>query len=160
MIGEKIKEIMHPTQYFSLKDVNIRQVRDIKFTVDPKDDDKLVVVILYVNDITIHKSGSKPLNCSIGVFEYSETTEDSKKLRRLIEVKQNEFEGLTSFSTIKKIRDQYMFMQPAVTHTLDCLWRWKELDYYCNQLIVDKNYIIVVSSNILYICDLNQKFLI
>jgi len=96
------------------------------------------------------------MNSCIDVFEYSERPEDNKKFRRLIEVKQTaEFENTTSYSKIQKIRDQYL--QPAVTHHLECRWRWDKLDYYTYKLILDQNYIIVVSNNLLYICDFERR---
>jgi hypothetical protein len=95
-------------------------------------------------------------------------------LKKLIDVKQNEFEGLSSFSKLKKIRNQYMLLQPTACkefkvtdagnevvkkkYTLDLQWRWKNLNYYCTKLILAQNYIIVVTPNILYICNFEREF--
>ena len=158
-IGERIKNCFYPTQYFNLRDVDIKQVKDIKFTVNPNKAEEYIVAILYQTDVgNVIGCKSRPQNCILDVFEYSEKEEDQKSLRRLIENKQNEYEGLTSFSKIKKSRDYYMLMQPGITHNLNLKWRWKELDYYWNQLIIDSKYIIAVSNNLIYVWDFDLKY--
>lgn len=101
-IGNKLKSIFYPTQYFNLKEVEIKQIKDIKFTANPKKVDEYIVVILYQTGIgCVIGCKSRPQNWVIGVFEYSEKEEDQMASRRRIENKQNEYEGLTSFSKIK-----------------------------------------------------------
>lgn len=42
-------------------------------------------------------------------------------------------------------------------YILDWMWRWKDLNYYSSKLIVTQNLIIVVSPNILYICNFDKQ---
>lgn len=48
--GENLKKIFMPTQYVSIRDFGMKQVKDIKFTYYVN---KIMCVILYVNDIKI-----------------------------------------------------------------------------------------------------------
>lgn len=51
--GEELRKIFMPTQYISIRDFGMKQVKDIKFT---QYEDKIMCVILYVNDIKITRT--------------------------------------------------------------------------------------------------------
>lgn len=63
-----------------------------------------------------------------------------------------------------KAKDEYwsykISNQPTASYTLKADWRWNKLDYYCYKLIATKSYILIISTNTLYVCNLYKKLLV
>ncbi|CAI2359116.1 unnamed protein product [Moneuplotes crassus] len=167
--GEKISTLFNEVEYYSLRDLKINEIKDLKIFRSPEEgDQELYCSILYAKHTQFDRRAEKPRNRCIDVFKITEKEVGDERNRKLIDVKQNEFEGLASFSNVKKIRNQFMKIQPPLISTnsagekivkvLDIQFRWEDLDYYCYKQIVNDGLIIIISHHVLYACDLKKGF--